>query len=908
MSFLRASIATGETVLRRTDLRLPGYIPITLVRVYRSGQEHSGEFGYGWRLNWALDLRAESDEITYAAGMPHEVTFTPVEEGMQARHATGTLLQHLPQTYVVVPMPSRRLVFEKEDAQDGTFPLSRVEDPNENAIHFFYDRGRIAGIVDTMGREIRFDYQGGQVTRLYVDGGNGSASTVRTFRYNGQGDLVEEVDAEGQAASFGYQHHLMTEYTVRDGGTQYAQYDEDQRCRALWYADESDVRRVAYDARRQVTRVTNGEGRQTLYQHVQPGQVLERTDPADQSQNYYYDETRSLIGFSDEYEAVQTFQQLNFEGQEATLLEAEERGAFLELNEDLRATSVRDPLDRQHALIYGDQDQPIEYRTPSGRRWTFQRDDQGIVTEVTSPAGRSVRLTYTPEDRRLVVENDLGRRTEEHFDEFGRLVERVDPLGRRFQWRYDANNRLLSVHAGRQSIEFGYSPGGSLSRIVGDTGQTTEMTRDAFGRLQGLGVGEERYQVRHNAAGRASTVSGPAGDTNLEYEAGGRLAEVAHARGHFVTYGYTEEGTEVVTDGPDGKVRSVYNQAGDPVRWRKPEGREHRLEYGPSGELLSVEWGDQSLFFDYDDEGCLIEATDLEGGRTLQLEYDALGRVQAVSRNGDRVVECERDSYGRPTELKGLAQDLELTYDAGDRVRELRGGDRSWTFEYDAFDRLLNVQGDRGRDGEIPDRVRTDTLLSGGSDEQERTAVVRLHMAQRGVALSLHTDQWCVPMWQQSDCSPPECHVSSGLIAAALILGEEPLIDPLRPLFPPRLAACWQRGVMRGVRWDYTDIPGASTLKRVGWAGLDRFFLNRSFYEMGHLSLLPDEQAHPSRRRERSPDPWVTGSHIEGGLRPPIWTREAAGPHLCHRALGPDPGSTGALDILEFIRKVEIWN
>lgn len=905
---LRVDVGTGEVVLVHTDLRLPGHIPLTLARTYRSGREQSGTFGSGWRLNWALALTTSSEETTYAPGTPQEVRFSPVEEGMQARHAMGPLLQHLPHAYVVVPSPSRRLIFEKEDAQNGTFPLSRVEDPNDNAVHFFYNRGRMAGIVDTMGREIRFEHQGGHVGRLYVDGGSGSASTVRIFRYNGQGDLVEEVDAEGHAASFVYQHHLMTEYTVRDGGTQYAQYDGGERCRALWCADGSDMRRMAYDTRRQVTRVTNGEGRQTLYQHVQPGQVLERTDPADQSQTCYYDETRRLIGFSDEHEAVQTFQQLDFEGREATLLEAEERGAFLELNEDLRATSVRDPLDRQHALGYGDQERPIEYQTPSGRVWAFRRDDRGAVTEVTSPAGKSVHLAYTPEDRRLVVEDDLGRRTEEYFDEFGRIVERVDPLECRFQWQYDANNRLRSVHAGRQSVEFDYSPGGSLSRVVEATGRTTEMTRDAFGRLQGLEVGEKRYQVRYDAAGRVSAVSGPGGDTNLGYGAGGRLAEMAHASGCSVTYDYMEEGTAVVTDGRDGKVRSIYNQAGDPVWWRKPGGREHQLEYGPSGELLSVEWGDQSLFFDYDEDGCLVEATDLGGGRTIQLEYDAVGRIQAVGRNGDRVVECERDSHGRPTELEGLARDIELTYDAGDRVRKLRGGDRSWTFEYDAFDRLLDVRGDRGRDGEIPDRMQTDTFPPEDPDEQERTATVKLHTARRGVAVSLHIDQWCVPVWQQSDCSSPRCHVSSGLIAAALVLGEESLLDPLRPLFPPRLAARWQRGVMRGVRWDYSEIPGASTLKHVGWAGLDRFFLNRLFYEVGDLSLLPTEQARPSRRQERSPDPWVTGSHVEGELRPPIWTHKAAGPHLCHRALGPEPGSTGALDLLELIRRVNVWS
>jgi len=911
MSLLRAHIATGETVLRRTDLRLPGYVPLRLARVYRSGQGESGVFGHGWRLNWALTLHAGSDEITFAPGTPHEVPFTPIEEGMQVRHATGVLLQHPPDAYIVVPSPSRRLVFEKEDAKNGVIPLSRIEDQSGNGVHFFYHRGRIAGIVDTVGRQVRFEYEGRQVSQLRIEGGDGPASTVRTFQYSGRGDLVGEADAEGHTASFGYRGHLMTEYTLRNGGTQYAQYDDDRRCRALWYADESEVRYLAYDGSRQVTRVTKGDGRQVLYQHVQPGQVLERTNPVDQNQNYYYDETRQLIGFSDEHAAVQTFQQFDLEEGTGTFLDAEVRSAFLELNEDMRATGVLDAFENQHTISYGDHGCLTQLQAPSGSTWAFRRDDRGAVTEVTGPAGQSVRLTRTSEDRKLVVEDDEERRSEDHFDERGRLVERVDPLQRRFQWRYDANGRLRSVHAGGKSMEFEYSPGGPPTRVVDAADRVAEMRRDAFGRLQELTLGHDRYNLDHDAAGRIAAVDGPEGSTTeLEYGGSGRLAKVHHANGSSTSYDHTEEGTEVVTKGGGGTTRSVYNQAGDPVRWKKPGEPEYRLEYGPSGELLSVEWEDHSLFFDYDGERRLVEVTDMEGGETLQFDYSPKGGIQTIGRDGDRVVAYEQDACGRLIGVEGPSQNLELTYDAGDRLRRIRGGENAWRFEYDAFDRLVEIQGHRVLDGEMPsDEIQTRALtFPRQSDGQEDKAEVKLHTTRRGLALSLHTGRWCLPVWRQGDCLSLPPSLPSTLVAATIVIGEEPLIDSLRPIFTPRLPQRWRQLTTRGVRWDYAEIPGPATLRSVSWSALGRFFLDRSFYEMGNRSLLPGGRDGTDQGRERSPDPWLTGSHVTGELRPPIWTHQAAGAHLYHRALGPGPVPTSALDVLEMICEAASWN
>lgn len=898
---LRVNIVNGETVLRQVDLRLPGYVPLVLARVYRSGREQSDEFGHGWRLNWALTLRTEPEEIVYAPDTPQETHFAPPDEGMQARHATGVLIQHAPDAYAVVPAPSRRLVFEKAVAGDEEIPLTRIEDPNGNGVHFFYHRGNLAGIVDTVGREVRLEYQGGQVSRLYLESGDASTSTVRTFRYSGQGDLVEERDADGSVASYRYQRHLMTEHTLRDGGTQYAQYDGDRQCRALWHADGSEARQFFYDASRQRTRVVGGGGRQTLYQHVQPGRVLARTDPLDRTQNYYYDDALRLIGFSNEHAVVQTLQQLDLDDGTGTFLDAGERSATFEVNDDLRVTAVLDSWENQHTLTYGDHDCVTQFRTPSGREWVFQRDERGGVREVIGPMGGSVRLNWAADAQTLVVEDDHGRRTEEHFDEYGRLVERVGPLQCRFQWQYDANGRLRQVRAGGSSVEFEYSPGGAPIRIVDAEGQVTEMRRDAFGRLRECIFGDDSYRLDYDAAGRITSVQDPRGaTTELVYREGGRLAQIRHGNGRSTTYHHGEEETKVLSEDGNGKTQAVYNQAGAPVRWQKPGRPEHVLEYGPVGELLAVEWGTQSLFFDYDAERRVVEVS--KGDESVRIEYGECGGIEAVHQGKRVVVETERDSLGRPTRLSLPSQAFELVYDEGDRLNEVRRGDESWALEYDAFGQPADVQRPSGPDEKTSERKGEQTHVLYLSD-QEPKEKLRLHTTRRGVALSLNADPWCVPIWQQGDCLRPGRTLSPSLVAATLTLGDEPLVEPIRSIFTPRLPRRWWRSAERGIRWDHAEIPGPATLGRAAWSLLDRFFLDRSFYELGAFSLRPDGRLGRARGGERPPDPRVTGPHFRGELRPPLWTNQAAGPRLRHQALGAGPAPTSPLDVLELIRK-----
>ncbi|MFB6232426.1 MAG: DUF6531 domain-containing protein [Salinibacter sp.] len=903
---LRVDIATGETRMYREDVRLPGYIPLTLGRTYRSGRETNGPFGAGWRFNLDLSLRVESERLVYAPETPLETVFSRVDESMQARHATGTLVEHYSDQYVIAPVPDRRLVFAKENARnDDTLSLSRIEDGQGNDVHLFFDRGRLVGIVDTVGRQVRFDYRAGSVHRMRLTDDDSSGRTLRTFRYGGADDLVTETDAAGRAVSFGYHDHLMVEYTNRCGGTQYAQYDDERRCYALWYEDRSQGRRFAYDEARSSVRVVGTTGGQTLYRHTPTGQVIERIDLAGRSQNYYYNELEQLVGFSDEEETVQKLRDLDVEEGLFTCVDAEERAAYLEMDPSLRLDAVLDAEDRRAAVTRNGGDRPTALRTENDAVWTFEREDRGTVVELRSPSGQGVRFRRGTDERTLLIKDEEGHLLEDRFDECGRLVERTDALGRRFQWRYDPDGLLKSVRVASQSVEFGYDAEGNVTRIQEATGAESTFMYDAFGRLHEWDDGRRQFQLEYDGTGAVRAIRDADGRTvRYEYDEYGRVTRILRPDGRETSYERLDDGAEVTIDGEDGERRCRYSHGRDPVHWETPDGPSYECIYGSSGALLAADRGDDSFSLSYGDDGRLARAQ-VNGG-LLSLQYDANGQLESLHRDDSSVLQCRRDGRGRPTVLDTDGRRYELAYDAGNRLQEIRAADHTWSFGYDALDCLKEWQGPSldSRPGSEVVRVSLSAPLS----QADRTSEIVMHGAQSGIVLSVRTEASFVPLWGRGRYVQPIIPMSTAFRAAAIVRGEDPLREQLAPSAPFDRREEWKSLIGEGIRWNYTEIPRASEVLRSSWTALDRFFLKRPYYALGPRSLVPGECFGDAPDTDRSPDAWTTGTHVSASLRSSLWTQRRTGPHLHHAALGMKPGRKGPFDLLRALIQTPPWS
>ncbi|MEP0548467.1 MAG: DUF6531 domain-containing protein [Rhodothermales bacterium] len=907
---LRADIATGETSLDRTDLRLGGALPLVLARQYRSSAP-AGIFGVGWRHGLDRTLRVMADRIVYREGSGREVVFAPVAVGMEVRHPEGLTLQHHADVWVVFASPLAQEVFRKRTGGDA-LPLERIVDPNGNRIKLGYAGGRLAEISGSGGQRIRFTYAGGVVGQIVVVGADGRASAVRTFRYGAGNTLVAETDAAGRTTEYAYQDGLL----VR-AGPWLAQYGSDRRCLAVWRSDGTAATHLAYDLLRQTTRAVGLDGRQTLYRHA-PGTngqvVLERLDTGNESLNYYYDEAQQLIGHSDPGGTVVTFQRLDPAKGERFQIDYEDRFSNATLGPGGLVEAMDGPGEGVFAFGYDERFSLTQLTTPLGATWRFERDGKGRASAIVSPAGR--RIALRREGAALLVEGEEGLRLRLTSDLFGRVAARTDRLGREQRFRYDAEGRLIGVAVGDgYSVAWDYDGAGRLTRIVDAERVEVRRTHDAAGRVLTAEAGRGGVRFAYDLAGRISAAEGAGGKVGFAYDEQDRLVR-AEGPGGTMTYDYDGDGVAVTT----GDRRAVYSAHGEPLEEHAADGSARRFQYGATGELLAVEHEAEdettTLLFDYDDDGRLIGAE--RGDAAATFGYDPDGLLTTVE-TGGRTFRLEHDTRLRPALLRVGETAYRFTFDDGDRLTafardgegrsapDSSGGDSapasdetlpfasvtpyapqpdspqpavpppaSCTFQYDALDRCTSF-----RTGDGAEQRTT----VGGVDRVPVGDGLAFVVAPRGLALVLETDALVLPLWGGEEMRLPRLALDARIVRALVRGPEAALVSPNTQPGPP--VERWQT-LARAEGFE-TGVPSATALG-LPWPTLDVFALARDRYDPHFARRLAGSLPHHQPDTARAPDDALTGSHRTGVLHPPVWAERAHGRHLASALLAPPGG------------------
>lgn len=873
---LRADIATGETTLDRTDLRLEGALPLVLARQYRSGAP-AGIFGVGWQHGLDRTLRMEADRVVYRDGSGRETVFAPVGVGMEARHPEGLTLQHHADVWVVYASPLVQDVFRK--GQSGrVLPLERLVDPNGNRIKLGYTGGRLAEITGSGGQHIRLVYAGGVVGQIVVTGADGRASAVRTFRYGAGNTLVAETDATGQTTEYAYQDGLLVR-TGSAGAGWLAQYDGNRRCIALWRSDGTAATHLAYDALRQTTRAIGMDGRQTLYRYA-PGAagtvVLERINAACESLNYYYDEAQRLIGYSGPGGTVATFQRLDAEKGEHFQVDHESRFSNAALGPGGLLQSVDGGGDEGYTFDYDERFNPVRLTTPLGAAWAFERDRKGRASAVVSPAGR--RITLRREGPVLSVEDEEGTRLRLTSDLFGRVAVRADRPGREQRFRYDTEGRLIGVEAGDgYRVAWEFNGAGRLARIADSERAEVRRTYDGAGRVLSVESGQGAVRFTYDLAGRTKAASGTEGEVRFAYDDHDRPAR-AEGPHRTTTFDYEESRVTVTT----GEECRVYSSHGELLEEHAPDGSIRRFQYGSSGELLTVEQeiGEEetSALLEYDDDGRLIEAT--YGDATAAFDYDPDGLLMTVEEDG-RTLRLEYDARLRPSTLHMGDATYRFTFDESDRLTAFDGDGTGCTFQYDALDRCLAFRPTAGAE------QRT---VAGAAERVEVGNGLAFFVAPRGIALVAEMGTLSLPLWGYEEMRLPRLPLDARIVRALVLGREATLADRHSEPGPP--VERW--AVLARAEGVETGIPSA-TMLGVPWPALDFFALTRDRYDPHFARRFPGALPHSQPDATRSPDDGLTGSHRSGVLHSRVWTERAHGPHLALAPVAPSGGLSDGL-------------
>lgn len=626
------NMATGLLIVTKTDMVLPGRIPITITRTYRTQSNVPGPFGIGTSMNLDLLLSRVQNTIYYIMPGASRVTFSQQPDGSFINTTEpdfrGVIITQESGIYsmtfkdgTIFRFDSNGRLIEQEDRNQNKITIQRdssgrafrILTPDGRALDISSDAsGRITSIRDPIGREIR-------------------------YTYNLQGFLDSVTDPSGG----------ITRYTYDQG-------------RMINITDPRNIVFLAnnYDASNsRVSQQTGPTGEIYNFKYTAFGSYITEssaTDPKGNITTYRFNNFSYPTEIIDPLGQKTVFERRPFTNELLSVTDPLGRKTIFAYDDKANVTSITDPQGNITRFTY----EPILNRLTKitdalGNITSFTYDARGNLIKTTDPLGNIITIAYNTFGQPISVTDPLGNTTSFEYDQAGNLIITTDPLGNKTRRAYDLVSRLIQITDPRgKSTGFGYD---SLNRV-------TQIT-DAIGGL-----------------------------TRFSYDLNGNLLTVADAKGNTTTYTYDSmDRLATRTDPLLRKESYAYDLNGNLTSFTDRKGQVSAFAYDPLNRRISATYADSSTTqFVYDAVGRLANVTDSLSG-TIAFTYDNLDRlVQEITGLGD--VQYTYDAIGRRTTMtaNGLIP-VTYSYDASSRLTQVAQGTQVVGLGYDTSGRRTTL-------------------------------------------------------------------------------------------------------------------------------------------------------------------------------------------------------------------------
>ena len=503
------------------------------------------------------------------------------------------------------------------------------------------DRVRIS--CDHLGRPVRTEVlpedSGPQVSADADD------PTVSTMVYDGAGNPVQVLDAEGGLSRYEYNGSNQMVRMISPAGrvTEYS-YDACGRLAATYEAagtPEQSVTRYEYDADSRLIRQVYGDGSEARVRYDACGRVLSITGSGVASPVFY---TWDSCG---------------------------------------RVKSIRDNKWGTRSFTYDAASQVVAVTNGAGGVTHYRYDEAGNVTSVMDPAGRITSYEYDLMGNVLAATNPLGVRTASTYDAAGRLLTSTDGNGAVHSFGYD-----------RDGVPCSHSVNGSLLyRMERDSARRTMTTYDHAG-VDAFGapvVTVESYD-------RLGRLVRQRREFGAQVPESFRTEYMDETGGYELSYAYDADGLRTEFVHPLGSSAYAYDAAGRMVK--QTDITAYRLD----GTAVTSESRVESSF-EYNAVDALVRAqvSDLAGTWVREFGYRGAHMTSVTEQpaEADSAVadssealhtEIIRDDLGRISGVDSPAGLVMYTYTDAQMLSSAVRGTETLRWTYDAAGALVRVE------------------------------------------------------------------------------------------------------------------------------------------------------------------------------------------------------------------------
>jgi RHS repeat-associated protein len=686
-------VAAGAFIEWRTDIFIPGALPIEWRRSYASNRERQpGFFGPRWLDNWSVSLHRAGPNATtidYRDADGVVFTFDTPSDELNVTHLRAPALA-LRGTRAEPVLRDRSRGMATHFVWHGNRArLAAYSDASGNRCDFVYaddDRGvpRLVALKHSDGWRLQLGWTSEHISSVWLHEPDRAPVELVRYRHDERGRVVHSASLES--------------------GRLYYRYGDDDRI-VGWGDDSATHVRIAYNEQGRVASVDTPDG-------LHSGRF-----------EYNLDVRKTFVW------EVGSDQPLD-----------PKTCTVFSYNADLLVTNKRDPLGNETRTEWDEHHHVVAVTDALGRTSRNAYDDTGRLAEIIDPQGRSGAFQYDDEGRLLVATDPYGRQFSQTYDECGRLASKAAPDGRETGYTYDARGRLQTVQGAAGTVRYHYDAQhrpcgrtaangaheswqqnrvGQLAWHTNAIGATTTFDHDVAGHPDEPAVEPPRagahlkprrivradgsaVDQRYTQEGQLTEQTDADGHTRRwEWGAYDLLTEKVDATGHSTRYHYGTGGrlTEIVNAAGQswhwrrdaaGRLCEQIDYAGRRTRWERdalgrplvrwqPDATPWRYEWDERDRLRAIRAPDVRHEYCYDNRDQLIEATVWRGDRLdsqLEIEYDEMGRLTAEThRCGEdaspRRIAYRYDEQGRLAGRDGPLGETHYRFDALGLLREL---------------------------------------------------------------------------------------------------------------------------------------------------------------------------------------------------------------------------------------------